>query len=247
MANNQNRRRPLSTDLPLGAADSVLRVVGRRLGSLFEQSAPVIRRRETRLVDDLVEVAQGDTGTRISLRPLPDDVVELLRSAHAPLRLAAHLRAVHDVAVAICNWLARTYPAVRFDADAVAFGAATHDIGKAIHPEELNGPGTQQEAAGADYLVRLGVPPHRARFAATHNAWDQPDIALDDLLVVLADKVWKGRRDEDAERRVLAMLENQTGATQWEIFSLLDDELAQIADSADERLAFQSLWPTSVP
>jgi len=39
-------------------------------------------------------------------------------------------------------------PALSFDADAVAFGAATHDIGKARHLEELTVPGVRHEAAG---------------------------------------------------------------------------------------------------
>jgi hypothetical protein len=73
------------------------------------------------------------------LRPLPDQVNELLESLHAPPRLAAHLRAVHDVAGQLTEALAARFPSLDFDRTAVLFGAATHDIGKTVHIGE---PGT---------------------------------------------------------------------------------------------------------
>src|SRR5262245_29935298 len=71
-----------------------------------------------------------------SLRPLPADVAELLVSLPAPARLAAHLRAVHDVAWQLIEQLEASLPALAFDRDAVLYGAATHDIGKIEHPDE---------------------------------------------------------------------------------------------------------------
>ncbi|GAA4563083.1 hypothetical protein GCM10023176_06270 [Micromonospora coerulea] len=76
------------------------------------------------------------------LRPLPDEVAALLAALHAPPRLAAHLRAVHDVAAQLTDALADWFPQLPFDRAAVLFGAATQDIGKvrlafqAIHPVE---------------------------------------------------------------------------------------------------------------
>jgi hypothetical protein len=83
------------------------------------------------------------------LRPLPAVVVRLLVEVAAPARLGAHLRAVHDVA---CQFLERSeqaWPGLIDDPDAVRFGAASHDIGKVLHPHELSGPGSLHEQAGS--------------------------------------------------------------------------------------------------
>jgi hypothetical protein len=40
------------------------------------------------------------------------------------------------------------YPAMALDQPAVLYGAASQDIGKIIHLDELTGPGSQHEAAG---------------------------------------------------------------------------------------------------
>jgi hypothetical protein len=101
---------------------------------------------------DLLLRALTDPGEP-PLRPLPDQVARLLRDLDAPPRLAAHLRAVHDVAHQLVDWTARRHPAPRFDRDAVLFGAATHDVGKAVHPAELSGPGSAHEEAGRELLL----------------------------------------------------------------------------------------------
>jgi HD superfamily phosphodiesterase len=72
----------------------------------------------------------------------------LLIEAGASPRLAAHLRAVYDVACQMIERLHARWPELDFDADAVRFGAATHDIGKAKHPDELSGPGSAHEPDG---------------------------------------------------------------------------------------------------
>ncbi|GAB3988396.1 HD domain-containing protein [Actinoallomurus acanthiterrae] len=177
------------------------------------------------------------------LRPLPRRVEDLLRASAAPPRLAAHLRAVHDVAHQILNWLDHHYGAVAVDREAVLFGAATHDIGKTIHTDELSGPGSAHEAAGHRLLLDRGVDEHLARFASTHAAWTEPGIAIEDLLVSLADKVWKGKRVPDLEQRVVDHLTETSGQATWQAFIALDDLLIAIAADADSRLAFQSAHP----
>ena len=93
--------------------------------------------------------------------------------------------------------------------------------------------------APAAELRRTGVPAHLARFAGSHGSWDQPGITLDDLLVSLADKVWKAARVPDLEERVGVHL----GGPPWAALLLLDDVLQDLAAGADERLAFQSAHP----
>ncbi|MEZ0114050.1 hypothetical protein ABH920_008084 [Catenulispora sp. EB89] len=70
-------------------------------------------------------------------------------------KTVAHLRAVHDVAARLVAWAAER--GLPVDAEAVLFGAATHDIGKALHPAELSGPGSEHEAAGRDLLLLTTV------------------------------------------------------------------------------------------
>ncbi|MEV4317769.1 HD domain-containing protein [Actinocrispum sp. NPDC049592] len=175
-------------------------------------------------------------------RELPEQAKELLHDASP--RLVAHLRAVHDVAWQIADWVGRVYPAAGFDREAVLFGAATHDIGKIIYVAELSGPGSEHEQAGYELLLSKGVPARLARFARTHSAWT-PDIELDDLLVSLADKIWKGKRVQDLEQLVTERLAASTGQPVWEVFMGLDDFLDHIAAGAEARLAFQAAHPVT--
>jgi hypothetical protein len=176
------------------------------------------------------------------LRPLPDQVVELLSTLCAPPRLAAHLRAVHDVAWELTDWVERHYPGASFDRAAVLFGAATHDIGKTRHTGELSGPGSDHEPAGHEILVGAGVDTRLARFARDHGSW-HVRAGLEDLLVSLADKVWKAKRVPDLEQLVTDRLAAVGGQEPWEVFMALDDELGRIAAEADRRLAFQATYP----
>jgi hypothetical protein len=176
-----------------------------------------------------------------SLRPLPSTAAELLHDLEAPPRLGAHLRLVHDVAWSLTDALGRRWPSLDFDTTAVLFGAAVHDVGKTIHPEELSGPGSAHEAAGEQLLLRYGVPAHLARFAGSHGTWEAPERGVEDLLVTLADKVWKAKRIPELEQRVIELI----GGAPWETFRQLDDVLGDLAEGADQRLAFQSAFGLS--
>ncbi|MCX4974874.1 HD domain-containing protein [Streptomyces sp. NBC_00620] len=191
---------------------------------------------------DLLLRALHDTGNP-PLRPLPDRVAELLRKLDAPPRLAAHLRAVHDVAHRLVDWLEERQPALRFDRDAVLFGAATHDIGKTAHVGELSRPGSAHEEAGRELLLAQGVSAELARFAGTHAAWTGPDIGIEDLLVSVADKIWKNKRVQELEDLVVARLAEASGRTRREEFVAFDDVLGVLGDGADQRLAFQASYP----
>ena len=177
------------------------------------------------------------------LLPLPDRVVGLLSELGSPPRLAAHLRAVHDVAHQLVGWVEQHCPAALFDREAVHFGAATHDVGKTVHVSELSGPGAAHEEAGRTLLLGHGVGPELARFAATHASWARSGVGLEDLLVSLADKVWKNKRVPELEDLVVARLAEASGRAVWEEFIALDEILARIGDGADERLTFQASFP----
>ncbi|MFJ1794987.1 HD domain-containing protein [Kitasatospora griseola] len=180
----------------------------------------------------------------LRLRPLPGEVTRLLTGSAAPPRLVAHPRLVHDVAVRLVDGLAAHYPALEFDRAAVLFGAATHDIGKAVHRAELSAPGSAHEPAGRELLLAAGVAPRLARFAAGRASWG-PDTGAEDLLVSLADKAWKNRRVPDLEDLLVTALVRAGGGERWEAFLVLDELLTAIGDGAEERLAYQALFPTA--
>ncbi|MGW4467391.1 HD domain-containing protein [Micromonospora sp. NPDC004704] len=187
------------------------------------------------------------TDTDIRLRPLPDEVVDLLRRLDAPPRLAAHLRAVHDVADQLTDLVTGRFPELAVDRPAVLYGAATHDIGKVIHIDELSGPGTAHEPAGEALLLAQGVPARLARFAGSHGSWIRTGITVEDLLVSLADKIWKAKRVTDLETLVLDRIADTAGVQRWQAFLDLDDILDRLAADADKRLAYQGSYPIRTP
>lgn len=172
-------------------------------------------------------------------RPLPTAAQELLGKLGASPRLAAHLRLVHDAAIEIVEGLRKRFPKLRFDYEAVLFGAASHDFGKVLHPAELTGPGSRHEDDGPGLLERHGISPELARFARTHGAWSRENLPLEDLLVALADTVWKGQRLEALEAQVVGQIAEKTGVEKWQVFDMLDGLLEEIAADGDVRLAWQ--------
>ncbi|WP_433574811.1 HD domain-containing protein [Nocardia brasiliensis] len=175
------------------------------------------------------------------LRSLPVPVAILLVQLHAPPRLGATLRLVHDTACQLVEWLQLNYAAASVDAAAVLFGAAIHDVGKALHPEELSEPGSAHVEAGYRLLVANGVSADLARFTRTHMDWDERS-ELEDLLVCLAGKVWKAERMPELEQLVTRRLSTACDVEPWQVFLDLNDELTRIAADADRRLAFQARY-----
>ena len=179
-------------------------------------------------------------------RPLPVDAHRILTAVHATPRLVAHLTLVHDVACELVAAIQKAFPEIVFDADDVFFGAATHDIGKAEFPNELIRPGSSHEAKGAQLLIGLGVPAHRARFAITHGNWSRNcENKIEDLFVALADNVWKGKRSSDLETQVARSIVQMTWKEEWRVFVTLDDILEKLAADADHRLAWQAAFPVA--
>ena len=178
--------------------------------------------------------------------PLPKDVQEICRALRSPPRLVAHLTVVHDVARRLAQELRKAFPTLDFDEKSVLFGAATHDIGKAVYTEELVQPGHRHEQKGAELLRGRGVPDNLARFAYTHANWEEtPGIQIEDLLVALADHCWKGKRSSELEEEVTQIISKQTQRESWEVFSALDDILQRLASNSDQRLSWQAQFPAN--
>lgn len=172
--------------------------------------------------------------------PHPAEAQQLCHELKAPARLVAHLRLVHDVACQIVVGLEEKFSTLTFDSDAVGFGAAIHDLGKVLHPDELTGPGKRHEDDGPGLLEDYGVPSELARFARTHGTWNEESL-LEDLLVALSDAVWKGQRIEDLEELVVRRIAEQTDQEKWAVFSGLDSLLEEIASEGQARLAWRGV------
>lgn len=174
-------------------------------------------------------------------RQLPPDILRLCVRLEAPPRLISHLRVVHDAAIDLKNGLHDLFPGLEFSSDEITFGAATHDLGKTRHTNELTGPGRQHEIDGPTILEGIGVQSQLARFARTHGSWSREELPLEDLLVALADAIWKGQRLESLEKKVVNQIAMMTKLEEWEVFSELDGLLEEIASRGDERLAWQQV------
>lgn len=173
--------------------------------------------------------------------PLPGEVARLLEALDAPPRLVAHLALVHDVACAIVARCDVAWPALVYDREAVRLGAAIHDIGKVAYPGELTGPGHAHEAAGEALLVEHGWPQRLARFARTHGQWSSaPTPVCEDMLVALADKWWRGRRDDELEAALCAWIAGRMREDAWQVYLTLAEMAEGVTAGADARLAWQS-------
>ena len=174
------------------------------------------------------------------IRPLPQDVEELLTKLNAPKRLKMHLLIVHDVAATLADAFQLAWATLQLDKDLVRFGAATHDIGKVLHENELYSHGSRHEEDGPNLLMEYGYTPEQSRFARTHGSWStESDLTLEDVLVALADTCWKGQRESELETMIAAMISHQLGVESWEVFIGLDDVLDEVASRGEERLGLQ--------
>ena len=125
-----------------------------------------------------------------------------------------------------------------FDRVEVVVGAALHDVGKTLHPNEMHGGGSQHERAGHRLLREHHVPERVARHAWMHAAWRDQE-ALEPLLVALADKLWKGKRVPELEERVIDRLA-VAAPDRWAAWTALDTLFETVAARGDERLARSS-------
>ena len=101
----------------------------------------------------------------------------------------------------------------------------------------LEGRGNLHEPEGEALLLRAGVSPELARVCLSHARWDSMDVTLEELLVALADKLWKGARDTRLEERCMDGVAGKLGLTRWDIFIELDTAFEHIAAGGTERLA----------
>jgi hypothetical protein len=174
------------------------------------------------------------------LRPLPPQADDLLLEMKTPPRLKALLGLVHDTACQLTARITAAWPELGIDEPAVHLGAAIHDIGKVIHPHELMEPGDSHEEAGRRLLLEHGWSEASARFTVTHGCKLGANDPLEDLLVAIADNIWKGTRNEALEQALVAHIAHLSGQEPWRVWLTLDDVLSDLAEPAGERLRWQA-------
>jgi hypothetical protein len=122
------------------------------------------------------------------------------------------------------------------DAELVRVGIVLHDAGKILFPAELDAPGGEHEPAGQALLLKHGVSPELARVCLSHARWADMPVSLEELLVALADKLWKGVRKAEFEERVVAEMAQALGRDRWDIFVELDSLFEEVAADGATRL-----------
>ena len=172
---------------------------------------------------------------------LPKKVTSLLEHYEAPQRLIRHLTIVHATAFYLSEQLNNTWQQLPFNIAEILFGAATHDIGKVIVTDEIYQEGKLHEVKGFALLKQHGFSDSEARFTITHGNWKAETNMLEDLIVCLADKVWKGKRIPELEEEIVKRISTTIYVDFWEVFMQFEAILEKIVIGADDRIAWQGI------
>lgn len=164
-----------------------------------------------------------------------NDAYELLKQLGASPKLIRHVRLVGEAADLLLYKIEQI--GIKVDARFVRLGVALHDAGKIIYVEELTNKGNKHEAEGESLLIKSGVEPSLARCCLSHAQWEVMECSLEELLVALSDKLWKGKREAKLEEEVINRLSKLIGKDYWRLFIELDNHFEMIASSGEERLA----------
>lgn len=163
-----------------------------------------------------------------------DDARQLLTTLGASERLMLHTDLVAEAAELLLAKLDSI--GVKPDTEFVRKAVILHDIGKIEHPDELSEPGSEHEAAGETRLLVRGVDPALARCCRSHAQWASMTCSLEELIVALADNLWKGKRIEALEMAAVKTIAERKGVALWDIFADLDTGFEAVAAGATHRL-----------
>jgi hypothetical protein len=81
-----------------------------------------------------------------------------------------------------------------------------------------------------------GYDPRIARCCVSHARWKTMECSLEEILVALADALWKGARRPVLEGRVIVEIAARLGWDRWTAFVELDECFEEIGDGGAERL-----------
>lgn len=163
-----------------------------------------------------------------------DEAKCLLQSLGAPRHLLQHVELVGEAADQLL--LELRVNRIEVNEQFVLVGVVIHDVGKIAHPAELTAPGNSHEPTGEQMLLAAGVSPEIARVSLSHARWSQMSATLEELIIALADKLWKGVRISELENMVIAGCATRSKKDYWQLFVGLDSSFEQIADQGSDRL-----------
>jgi HD domain len=163
-----------------------------------------------------------------------DDAYTMLQRLGASHQLICHVKLVGEAAEGLLAKLQQLQMPV--DECFVRLGVAFHDAGKILHSEELVAKGTHHEAAGEQLLIANGVDPSLARCCRSHGQWQTMDCCFEELLVALADALWKGKRDVLLEGEVVQRIATLGQKEYWALFVEMDSCFEAIAADGHSRL-----------
>lgn len=161
---------------------------------------------------------------------LPVDITLLLEELDAPPELHKHLRVVYSAASELLESIHSEWPGLRTDNQLVLWGAAIHDIGKVLHPNELSEPGDQHLEAGYHLLLEKGFSRKLAQIALVHEHWNHPERSLEELLVSLSDLIWNGIRNNQLEEIIIGRIAEKTHAGFWDVYLKMDPILEKATE-----------------
>lgn len=163
-----------------------------------------------------------------------EDATRLLTSLGAPPRLLRHVALVGEAGERLLELAGALH--LPIDPALVRVGIVLHDAGKIIVSAELDAPGGEHEPRGQDLLLKHGVSPALARICLSHARWSEMSVSLEELLVALADKLWKGVRSTLLEERVINETAKALDRDRWDLFVELDSLFEEIAADGAARL-----------
>jgi hypothetical protein len=159
---------------------------------------------------------------------------QFLQTLGASTHLITHVKLVGEAAELLLAELDRL--AICVDTDFIRLGVAFHDAGKILHLTELSAKGNRHEADGERLLIEHGVDPVLARCCRSDGQWPQIECSIEELLVALADTLWKGKRNSQLEELVTQRLATHFDRDYWDLFIHLGDCYDRIAADGHLRL-----------
>ncbi|MBW4619402.1 MAG: HD domain-containing protein [Cyanosarcina radialis HA8281-LM2] len=181
-----------------------------------------------------IKIDRDPEGSQVKAFQTVHEAYQFLQSLGASQKLILHVKLVGEAADLLISKLHELR--VRFDEKYFRLGVVFHDAGKILHPEELNAKGNNHEPDGEKLLLANGVDRKLARCCRSHGRWQTMECSLEELLVALADTLWKGKRDRQLEDSIVNRLATQCNKDYWELFVEIDSCFEAIASDGDSRL-----------
>ena len=85
-------------------------------------------------------------------------------------------------------------------------------------------------------LIENGISPKIARVCRSHGQWKSMPCSFEELLIAIADKLWKGKRVNELEKKVIEEIVKLTKEDPWKIYVEMDSCFEKIASFGEERL-----------